>query len=143
MKLEPMIGADSFKLGVSFNDPLWNQIGENVPFKRNFLQKNPALDFPSKGVIVYFDNDNYSAGIEILGESAIFNGFNLIGVPLNEIKIWLKPLGYDFTHENDSIDIPKLGLSLYISKNQGREIVSSLVIFNESYIENNDLEKIV
>lgn len=143
MRIEPMIGADSFKLGVALNDPLWDQIAENFSFKRNFLQKNPALDFPSKGVIVYFDNDDYSAGIEILGGSAVFDGFDFIDISLSELKNWLKSSNYDFIYENDSVDIAELGISLYISRQSGKKIVRSLVIFNDSYMNNNDLNKII
>ena len=139
MNIEPQVGVERFKLGVSINDPLWDEIGENVPFKRNFLQKNSALHFPNERVIIYFDSQNLSAAIEMLGDDAYFHGGKLIGMSVAEVKKFLSSAEKDFSFEENVLTANSLGLSFYITRKGRRRVVASVLVFNENYINDNDL----
>lgn len=139
MNIEPRIGVERFKLGVPLDSPLWDEIGENVPFKRNFSQKNPALRFSDQCLIIYFDNQNLSAAIEMLGNDAYFHEDNLIGLSVAEVKKLLGGTEKDFSYHEDVLTANSLGMSFYIVRKGKRRVVGSVLVFNENYINDNDL----
>lgn len=139
MNIEIGVGIGEFKLGVALDDPLWDTLGNHTPFKRNFLQKNAGLDFDDHHTIVYFDNDNYSAAIEILRGEALLGGINLIGLSPREAKQQITLLDKEIKTDGDVIEARSIGLSLYLSRSTGNKIVRSLLVSNQSYLINNDL----
>lgn len=139
MDIEIGVGIGKFKLGVALEDPLWDTLGDHVPFKRNFLQKNAGLDFHDDHIIVYFDNDGCSAAIEVLKGEASIGGINLMGISSREAKRQIRLLDKEAKISGDVLEAPSIGLSFYLSRSTGRRIVASLLVFNQSYLLNNDL----
>lgn len=139
MDIEIGVGIGKFKLGVALDDPLWDTLGNHAPFKRNFLQKNAGLDFHDDHVIVYFDNDGCSAAIEVLRGEASIDGINFMGISSREAKQQIKLLSREIKISGDTIEAPSIGLSLCLSRSTGKRMVDSLLVFNQSYLLNNDL----
>ena len=139
MNIEPLVGIGKFKLGVELSDPLWSEIGEYLPFQRNYLQKNPSIRFPTDRVIVYFDNKNMSAAVEVLGNLALYKDSNLIGLSVKQAKILLGESENRLSYDGDVLTSDTLKISLYIVKRANKRVVGSILSFNESYLNDNDL----
>ncbi|QFP77566.1 hypothetical protein [Deinococcus sp. AJ005] len=140
MNIEPMVGVGQFKLGIGLDDPLWTEIGEHHPFKRNFMQENPSLSFPLHRTVVYFDNQNLSAAVEILGDSANFKSTNLIGLSVSEVRTLIGGEAGEYSYQDDVLTSISLNMSFYIFRRARKQVIRSVLVFADSYLTEDDLE---